>query len=295
LEEDKAADVSLALGVSIDTQQYVQSHTPFAGLAPRYADLPVLVAGQWPCQAKAILQRYGFRRVVTTAELQRQDDRLWPFYPRAEDLAACSDAVDPIVETPNPTFAAAFVTNDPQHWAMDLQILLDLLRSDDGAMGTDGLRSDGETNNVTLYFSASDLEFSSAWPVPRLGQGGFIAALRALWAAKSNTEPPFVLYGKPNAAAFEFADARLHEGRACRLERQYMVGDNPESDIAGANGYTSPRGTQWKSVLVMTGVWDGKSTMSGKAKPDFIAKDVREAVEMIVRAEGVNLKVELGI
>jgi ribonucleotide monophosphatase NagD (HAD superfamily) len=56
----------------------------------------------------------------------------------------------------------------------------------------------------------------------------------------------------------------------------YMVGDNPESDIAGANAYG------WKSLLVKTGVYrEGKPAH----EPTRVVEDVEEALEWAVQNE----------
>jgi ribonucleotide monophosphatase NagD (HAD superfamily) len=55
-----------------------------------------------------------------------------------------------------------------------------------------------------------------------------------------------------------------------------MVGDNPASDIAGANGYKSPFGSRWTSVLVKTGVWQVGAEM--ESRPDVVKEDVYDAV-----------------
>jgi len=51
----------------------------------------------------------------------------------------------------------------------------------------------------------------------------------------------------------------------------FMVGDNPESDIAGANA------AGWKSFLVETGVYDPGSPPSHK--PTEMVSDVEAAVK----------------
>lgn len=61
-----------------------------------------------------------------------------------------------------------------------------------------------------------------------------------------------------------------------------MVGDNPESDIAGANA------AGWKSFLVSTGVYDPSSGNPPPThRPTEIVGDVEDAVrrgiEMMVR------------
>lgn len=64
------------------------------------------------------------------------------------------------------------------------------------------------------------------------------------------------------------------------MRRVYMIGDNPESDIRGANGYQSPHGSQWKSILVKTGVYKDGTVPS--TKPTVIVDDVQEAVRWAV-------------
>jgi ribonucleotide monophosphatase NagD (HAD superfamily) len=59
-----------------------------------------------------------------------------------------------------------------------------------------------------------------------------------------------------------------------------MVGDNPASDITGANRYKSSRGTEWVSVLVRTGVYrDGDYDGGAKKIADNVEEAVRWAVE----------------
>lgn len=67
-----------------------------------------------------------------------------------------------------------------------------------------------------------------------------------------------------------------------------MVGDNPESDIAGANTYQSEHGTDWESILVKTGVWtaDRGGELKGVFKPHVIVSDVKEAVRTALEREG---------
>lgn len=74
------------------------------------------------------------------------------------------------------------------------------------------------------------------------------------------------------------------------LKSVYMVGDNPESDIAGANDFKSDAGTEWSSVLVRTGVWSpehaGEKELQGRFKPKVIVDDAREAVRWVLKREG---------
>lgn len=71
-----------------------------------------------------------------------------------------------------------------------------------------------------------------------------------------------------------------------------MVGDNPESDIMGANNYTSPHGTEWMSMLVKTGVFDAgqEKRYDFEARPELRPKilvdDVKAAVNWALQDSG---------
>ena len=106
------------------------------------------------------------------------------------------------------------------------------------------------------------------------------------------------MFGKPYRATYEFAEKRLdHHGLSLLgdkrpkdsttggLERVYMVGDNPASDILGANDYDSPRGRQWRSILVRTGVYSG-GEIPHRSEPDMIVDGVGEAVRWALEQEG---------
>jgi hypothetical protein len=180
---------------------------------------------------------------------------------------------------------AIFVFNHSRDWGLDITIILDILLSQQGIVGTHssknndpklpnrGFQQDGQPK---LYFSNQDLFATSDYHLPRLGQGGFREALEGVWAAVTGgrgVELQKKIIGKPFHETFLFAERLLMQHREgplpaekrddgdesdqARLERVYMVGDNPESDIRGANEYRSPWGTEWHSVLVRSGDFTG--------------------------------------
>ena len=61
------------------------------------------------------------------------------------------------------------------------------------------------------------------------------------------------------------------------IDTVFMIGDNPESDIAGANAYESECGYNWQSVLVETGVY--RAGIFPTHQPNYIASNVTEAIE----------------
>lgn len=317
----------------------MQSHTPFAELVdgtwsqdatdghaspqkdgsgkPGLADKNILITGSDPEKSRLIAEAYGFRSVITPADILAAHPTIFPFEPLLATHYAASARPLP---TPNPQIAAIFVFNDPRDWALDTQIIVDLLRSRGGVLGTHsprngraehanhGWQSDGQPE---LYFSNHDLLWSAAYHLPRFGQGAFQAALAGIWRQMTGgrAELRRTTIGKPYARTYEYAERVLGEWRASMLskrkedkenegvaeadagqqhqplDRVYMVGDNPESDIRGANEYVSPRGTEWASILVRTGVWSKDRDGEPKYKPTVIVDDVKSAVEWAVERE----------
>lgn len=151
---------------------------------------------------------------------------------------------------PNPfKIDAIFVFHDPRDWALDIQIVLDLLLSHAGILGSlstlngdptlpnHGYQQDGQPE---LYFSNPDLTWAAGYHLPRLGQGGFREALEGVWKQVTSSRGKDVvlqkkILGKPFQGTFEFAEKRLethranlfatqHKGSSPRLQRVYMIG-----------------------------------------------------------------------
>ncbi|KAI0105650.1 HAD-like domain-containing protein [Nemania sp. FL0031] len=338
-ESERVEDLSNRLGVPLSTANFVQSHTPFEELVDKcwsesdvdghmqlepsngdgiagLADKNILITGSDPAKSRLIAEAYGFRSVITPADILVAHPTIFPFERLLKTTYA--DTARPL-PCPNPKIDAIFVFNDPRDWALDTQIILDLLLSKDGVLGTyspkngraehenHGWQVDGQPK---LYFSNHDLFWSATYHLPRFGQGAFQAALAGIWRqiTGGRAELKRTTIGKPYARTYGYAEKVLAEWRAGLLKKRhshsgdgsdrsdgahtqplarvYMVGDNPESDIRGANDYVSPHGTEWASILVRTGVWSKERDGEPKHKPDVIVDDVKSAVEWAVKREG---------
>lgn len=254
--------------------------------------------------------------MVTPGDILMAHPKIWPFnliwtdyYSKtARPLPA---PVDPSNLAKSLKIDAVFVFNDPRDWALDSQIILDLLLSHQGYLGTyseknndpslpnNGWQQDGQP---ALIFSNPDLFWATSYHMPRLGQGGFRAALEGIWKDTTDgAELKKKVIGKPYSETYAFAERVLQKHRAellgrsfgdqiSRLDRVFMVGDNPESDIRGANEFQSPNGTEWCSVLVKTGVYrDGSRP---KYEPKATVDNVLEAVKWALHQEGYNVDAE---
>ncbi|KAK5111888.1 hypothetical protein LTR62_004620 [Meristemomyces frigidus] len=304
-ETERVQDLSEKLDVELDVSMFVQSHTPFAEMEEyKGGDKTVMVVGgdYDKCQRVAS-EHYGFGNVVTPADIVARYPDIWPFSKVFMDYYKAF--AKPLPSPINPAASATlkidgiFVYNDPRDWGLDSQIILDLLLSEQGKLGTlskkngdkslpnNGYLQDGQPS---LYHSNPDLWWASSYPLSRLGQGGFRAAFEGLWSTVTGgAKLEQTVMGKPHQPTYEFAEKKLrrhrkalfgHVGLNDPLRRVYMVGDNPESDIRGANNYQSPHGSEWKSILVKTGVYQEGTTPS--VQPTVIVGDVGEAVRWAV-------------
>ncbi|MCJ1248683.1 Haloacid dehalogenase-like hydrolase domain-containing 5 [Trapelia coarctata] len=319
-ETDRVSELSDRLGVPLDTSLFIQSHTPFAELVDgndcqeALKDKCILVMGGDGDMCRKVAEKYGFKNVLSPGDIYAADPTIWPFSRNFMSYYAshAHPLPKPVVDHLSPDFSQAlkidaiFIYNDPRDWALDTQLILDLLLSHKGYLGTisslngdpslpnRGYQQDGQP---PLYFSNQDLLWAAAYHLPRLGQGGFRAALEGVWRAITGGEGKGVelqkrVFGKPHTATYAFAEKRLEEhrpkimgrfGAESKLRSVYMVGDNPESDIKGANDYKSPQGTDWKSILVRSGVYNGGEPAW---KPKVIVDDVWDAVQWGLKSSG---------
>ncbi|RYP78124.1 hypothetical protein DL770_006951 [Monosporascus sp. CRB-9-2] len=308
-ETERVSDLSARLDVPLSTDNFVQSHTPFQELVHAgpegegLRDKNILVTGSNAAKSREIAEVYGFRNVITPADILMAHPSIWPFEPLMKELYAATARPLP---TPQPKIDAIFVFNDPRDWALDIQIIVDLLLSRGGVLGTyspkngradlpnAGWQEDGQPR---LYFSNPDLFWAAQYHFPRFGQGAFQGALGGIWREVTGGAAGALrstVIGKPHGLTYGYAERVLNAHRAKvlgtdpdrlgPLRRVYMVGDNPESDIRGANQYRSPAGTDWASVLVRTGVWSAERGPPTH-EPRMVVDDVKAAVDWALKQE----------
>ncbi len=151
---------------------------------------------------------------------------------------------------------AILVFSDSRDYATDIQIIMDLLLSQNGRLKTKA--KDPESQRIPIYFSQGDLLCPTEHWTPRMSQGAFRVGLEAMYKAMTGVDLERVVYGKPELATYKYADEimaswmdQIH-GEEKLPENIYMIGDNPASDIIGGNLYG------WNTCLVRTGVFQGR-------------------------------------
>lgn len=101
--------------------------------------------------------------------------------------------------------------------------------------------------------------------------------------------------GKPNKPAYDIAAKKLQaqldalskktsggEDKSHKLKHVYAVGDNPKSDVRGANA----AGNMYRSILVCTGVYKGGVGSNDEQDPaHYVVEGVGEAVDKVFEIE----------
>ena len=306
-EATRIATLNEKLDVKLDESMIVQSHTPFASYEA-LKDKCVLVMGGDAGKCRDVAELYGFTHAITSGDIYAAHPEIWPFSRVfSEYYKEWTRPLRKLINAEKPEDSlkidAVFVFNDPRDWALELQVLLDICLSREGIMGTYSdkngdrkLKNNGylQEGQPPIFFSNPDLLWAASYHLSRLGQGGFRVAFEGLWSAVTGGEREGVdlttmtVIGKPFRETYEFAERRLVEHRdnvlgaeAKSLRRVYMIGDNPESDIRGAETFESPRGVEWKSLLVKTGVY--KEGKDPSWAPREIVSDVNAAVQWALR------------
>ncbi|KAJ7251849.1 HAD-like domain-containing protein [Mycena haematopus] len=254
-EQERCAKLSAKLGTKIHPRQYIQAHTILNLMAPKYTDTPVLVLGGKLEQVREVAANYGFNKAYTSHDALAWNPSVWPFHQLTDTERAATQHVD-FSQTP---ISAIFVFHDPRNWALDVQVICDVVQS----------------------AGLIDLIWRSGFERPRLGQGAFKVAFQSVFKALTGSEYPYIQFGKPTHATYDFATHVLRaymqdlHGRELNspLPPIYMVGG---LDIAGANA------AGWKSILVKTGVFTGGQPTHD---PTYHAEDVEEAVRWAISRE----------
>lgn len=235
----------------------------------------VLVVGGEGEKCRQVAEGYGFKDVVTPGDIIKDNADTTPFRKLTKeewDNSRDRDFSTTVIE-------AIFVFADSRDWAGDQQIILDLLMSKGGVLGT---RSETFDEGPPVFFSHNDVVWSASHDLTRLGMGALRCSLEAMYKAVTGKELVTTAFGKPQIGTFEFATRLLKQWRRATHgidappRTVYFVGDTPESDIRGTNEYNKHSENTWYSILVKTGVY--QEGTQPRYMPNFTADHVLEAV-----------------
>ena len=251
-------------------------------LAEKYRT--VLVVGGEGEKCRQVAEGYGFKDVVTPGDIIKDNQHTTPFRKLTDDELSHS-RVRNFGET---EIDAIFVFADSRDWAGDQQIILDLLMSKNGRLGT---RGENFNEGPPIFFSHNDIVWSTSHEYTRLGMGALRSSIEHMFKLLTGRDLKTTAFGKPQIGTFQFATRLLQQWRKethainSPPETVYFVGDTPGSDIRGTNEYNESDLSinEWYSILVETGVYDKGA--APEFKPRATVTDVLEAVKHGMRVE----------
>lgn len=290
-EEERCLDLSRQLELEISPGQFICGHTPMRDMAERYNT--VLVVGGVGEKCRVVAEMYGFKDVITPGDIIKTRKDTTPFRSLTDDEFENSRARD----LNNTKIDAIFVFADSRDWAGDQQIILDVLMSKEGHLGT---RSETFNEGPPLFFSHNDVVWATSHEHSRIGMGALRASLEALYKAVTGKDLSTIAFGKPQLGTYQFATRLLRQWRKDTHginkppRTVYFVGDTPESDVRGTNEFDKISDIEWFSILVKTGVY--RDGMVPRYPPKKTCENVLEAVKFAMEREiskdmnGTNLK-----
>ncbi|KAL8769627.1 MAG: hypothetical protein Q9209_004424 [Squamulea sp. 1 TL-2023] len=279
-EQERCLDLSRQLELEISPGQFICGHTPMREMAEKYGT--VLVVGGEGEKCRTVAEGYGFKDVVTPGDIIKDNKDTTPFRKlTADETEHCR-----LRNFGEAEIEAIFVFADSRDWAGDQQIILDLLTSKNGRLGT---RSETLDEGPPIYFSHNDMIWSASHQNTRLGMGALRMSLEALYKGLTGKDLISTAFGKPQIGTFQFATRLLQQWRKdthgidAPPRTVYFVGDTPESDIRGTNEFNASGvcENQWYSILVRTGVFQEgtKPAFAPNATVDNVLEAVRYGIQ----------------
>jgi HAD superfamily hydrolase (TIGR01456 family) len=277
-EQERCLQLSNQLQIEVSPGQFICGHTPMREMAEQYHT--VLVVGGEGEKCRHVAEGYGFRDVVTPGDIIKDNADTTPFRKlTAEEYKNSRARNFGEIE-----IDAIFVFADSRDWASDQQIILDLLMSKKGRLGT---RSETFDEGPPIFFSHNDVVWSTSHDLTRIGMGALRVSVEAMFKAVTGKELQTTAFGKPQIGTFQFATRLLQQWRKdthgidSPPDTVYFVGDTPESDIRGTNEFDERAENSWYSILVRTGVYEEgtKPRYAPKATVNTVLEAVNHGIE----------------
>lgn len=216
-EQARCEDLTRRLGIEVTKEQVIQGHTPMRDLVDIHKN--VLVVGGIGDACRNVAKEYGFKNVFTPLDIMKWKPSITPYHNLTSEELAVAQEHD-FSKIP---IDGILVFADSRNWAADQQIILDLLLSKKGVLGTLSTTFD---EGPSIYFAHSDFIWSTDYGQSRYGMGALQVSIAALYREHTGLEFNPVRFGKPQRGTFKFADKVLTNWRKDVLEENLS---GPES------------------------------------------------------------------
>lgn len=230
LPEVKAKTLSERLGAYIRPEQMVMSQTPLE-MFHDFHDKWCLVSGpEHDGGSVEVAKQLGFRKIITIEDLRKAypyldwvDRERWP----TNNVADATEF---------PAVEAVVLLGEPIRWETNLQLIIDVLITN----GKPNQPAVEGTDQLPVLAVNMDLQWMAKARTPRFGHGAFLVCLENLYKKICGRDLVYTaLIGKPSEITYEYSQKLIEELATemdiPELETVYAIGDNPLTDIYGAN------------------------------------------------------------
>ncbi|CAD8082861.1 unnamed protein product [Paramecium sonneborni] len=265
-ELQKANSLNKIMGTDFKSHHVFLNYTPLRPIMNEYQNKLILICGAGKlteiakdCELKyfytideysALFDQVPFKEYETETIKQYEAD----IKQRNMDLIK------------NKQIEAIFIVFDPIKWEESIQTITKLVQ---------------ENNNLPIYVVNNDITYADNFKLPRLAFGTFTNALISILKKEHNIFPNIIYYGKPSINTFKYVQTYINEKHE-NIGNIYMIGDNPASDIRGANQIG------WPSILVRSGVFRG-SENDVQDPGKYVVEDLMDAYNKILQLEGLKV------
>ncbi|KAF4792312.1 cat eye syndrome critical region protein 5 isoform X1 [Turdus rufiventris] len=160
---------------------------------------------------------------------------------KARELSRALE-LQPPPTTGFPTIEGVILFGEPVRWETSLQLITDVLLSN-GNPGEE--LQDVPYPHLPILACNMDLLWMAEAKMPRFGHGTFLLCLENIYKKMTGRELKYeALIGKPSPVTYRYAQYLIQQqaekqGWKAPIRHLYAVGDNPMSDIYGANLYNN--------------------------------------------------------
>ncbi|XP_052251772.1 haloacid dehalogenase-like hydrolase domain-containing 5 isoform X1 [Dreissena polymorpha] len=235
--QDNAAPIQKWLDIQVTPDQVIHAPTPMK-LLTKFHDKHVLVIGQE--YRVEIAHGLGFTNVCTLADIQKAYPLLDMVDHENRNVVAVGNHPE---DTHFPAVEAVLLLGEPIDWESHLQLLVDLILTD-GKPVSGHVPTDVHcVRQLPVIACNMDLVFMHQACMPRFGHGAFLVCLDALYKKITGKDLKYTaLIGKPCEITYCYAEHVINDvakriGINKPIRKPSFVGDNPDTDVLGANLY----------------------------------------------------------
>lgn len=167
---------------------------------------------------------------------------------------------------------AILLLGEPVAWECALQVIIDVLMTNGDPKAKFKFVP---WPHLPIIACNKDLTFKGAAALPRFGHGAFLECLESLYMKITKNELIYDhLMGKPYQITYEYAANKIQkQAKQKKITKFFMIGDNPDVDIRGANTYkeylqanqsktlNNEDNISVESILVCTGVYNPQNDL----------------------------------